>query len=161
MPFGYGAACALAASVAMSIAAGTIPARAETPAAYCARAGTDDLPRPIPEALAPAVNAAFGTRMPARVAVDTTVFRCDRGHVWVCTAGANLPCGKANTDRAPGAGVVRWCRDHADDATVPAVAAGHDAIHAWRCQVGSPRMVGRTLDVDHRGFIARFWKVLP
>ena len=54
----------------------------------------------------------------------------------VCTVGANLPCGKANTYCDPSAGVVQWCRDNPDASVVPAVATGHDTIYEWRCQGG-------------------------
>jgi hypothetical protein len=104
-----------AATLAVGCAA---PVRAETPPALCKRVGTDDTTQPIPEDLVPAANAAFGMRLPARVAVDTTVYRCARGHVMVCTTGANLPCGKANTKRAPSAGMVQWCRDNPDASVV-------------------------------------------
>jgi hypothetical protein len=136
-------------------------AHAQAPAALCQRVGTDDTTRPIPEALVPAVNAAFSTRMPARVAMDTTVYRCAKDRVLVCTAGANLPCGKANTSRAPAEGEVQWCRDHPDDAFIPAVATGHDTIYQWSCHGGVPRIAGQTLHVDSRGFVAEFWKQLP
>ena len=137
------------------------PAHAETPAAVCARIGTDDAPRPIPGALVPAVNAAFATSMPAQVAVATTVFRCAGGHVLVCTAGANLPCGKANSGRTPGPGAIDWCRGHAESAFIPAYAVGHDTIYAWRCRGGVPEIAGPALPVDARGFIAQYWKTLP
>ena len=137
------------------------PARAETPAAFCKRIGTDDTTQPIPEDLVAAVNAAFGMRLPTRVAVDTTVFRCAGGHVMVCTVGANLPCGKADTKRAPSPGVVKWCRDNPDTEVVPAVATGHDTIYAWQCRAGMPSIVRQTLHVDRHGFIAEFWKALP
>jgi hypothetical protein len=149
-----------AALVSLLVAMSATPALAETPAAFCRRVGTDDTTRPIPEALVPAVNAAFGMRMPARVAVDTTVFRC-AGGVMVCTVGANLPCGKANTSRDPSAGVIQWCRDNPDASVVPAVATGHDTIYEWHCHVGQPQIVRQTLQVDRRGFITEFWKVLP
>ncbi len=136
-------------------------AHAEPPAAFCQRVGTDDTTRPIPEALVPAVNAAFGTTMPARVAIDTTVYRCATGRVLVCTAGANLPCGKANASRTPAEGEVQWCRDHPDDASIPAVATGHDTIYQWSCRAGVPRIVRQTLHTDPRGFVAEFWKRLP
>ena len=136
-------------------------AHAETPAAFCQRVGNDDSTRPIPEALVPAANTAFGTSMPARVAVDATVYRCATGHVLVCTVGANLPCGKANISRMPAEGEVRWCRDHPDDASIPAVATGHDTIYQGACHAGTPRIVGQALHVDQRGFVAELWKRLP
>ncbi|HSZ92979.1 MAG TPA: hypothetical protein VK822_26785 [Acetobacteraceae bacterium] len=150
-----------AAFVSLLVVMSAAPALAGTPAAFCRRVGTDDTTRPIPEALVPAVNAAFGMRMPARKAVDTTVFRCAGGRVMVCTVGANLPCGKANTNRAPSTGVVRWCRDNPDASVVPAVATGHDTIYQWRCHAGAPQFVRQTHHVDPRGFVAEFWKALP
>jgi hypothetical protein len=148
--------------VATTVLAGTANfACAETPAAFCKRAGTDDTTRPIPQSLVPAANAALTTQMPAHVAMDTTVFRCTGGQVLVCTVGANLPCGKANTSQAPGYGVVQWCREHPDAEVVPAVATGHDTIYRWRCRASAPKIVRQTLHVDPRGFVAEFWKTLP
>jgi hypothetical protein len=95
------------------------------------------------------------------VAIDGTVYRCAAGRVMVCTVGANLPCGKANASRAPGAGVLRWCHDNPNAADVPAAATGHDTIYQWRCGDGVPQIVRQTLHVDPRGFVAEFWKVLP
>lgn len=135
--------------------------RAESPAAACARSGNDDTRKPIPAALVPAVNAVFGTSMPAETAVASTVFRCANGHVLVCTAGANLPCGPANTSRVPGPGASAWCRDHPDETFIPAVATGHDTIFAWRCRHGAPVVDRQVLTVDARGFVAQYWKSLP
>jgi hypothetical protein len=137
-----------------------MPTRAETPAAAIARMGTDDNTRPIPGGLIAAVNAAFATRMPASVAVATTVFRCMDGHVLACTVGANLPSGAANTSRAPGPGAVDWCRANPSADFVPAVATGADTIYAWRCEKGKPRIARQVQAVDSRGFIARYWKPL-
>jgi hypothetical protein len=137
------------------------PSQAAAPAAVCARTGTDDTLRPIPDSLVPAVNTAFGTTMPARTTMDTTVFRCSAGRVLVCTTGANLPCGQANTSRTPGPGAVAWCRGHPNAAFVPAVATGHDTIFAWRCQADTPQIDRQVLEVDPRGFIAAYWKILP
>jgi hypothetical protein len=142
-------------------AAWLTPSYAEPPAAYCQRVGTDDATRPIPEALVPAVNAAFKTRMPPRVAMDTTRFHCAEYRVMVCTVGANLPCGKADTRRTPNTGVIQWCRDNPDTSFVPAAATGHDTIYEWRCHARTPQIVRQTLHVDPRGFVAEFWKQLP
>ncbi len=136
-------------------------AQAATPASVCTRIGTDDTLRPIPESLVPSVNRAFGTTMPARMAIDTTVFRCSGGSVLVCTTGANLPCGPANTSRTPSRGAVAWCRDHPNAAFIPAVATGHDTIFAWRCRDEVPQADRQVLEVDPRGFIGTYWKLLP
>jgi hypothetical protein len=147
--------------VATLVALSLAPAKAETPAAFCARIGTDDTSRPIPEDLVQAVNAAFAMHMPARTAMDTTVFRCADRRVMVCTIGANLPCGKANTGRVPNPGVIQWCRDNPDASFIPAAATGHDTIYQWRCHAGAPQIARQTLHVDPRGFVAEFWKRLP
>jgi hypothetical protein len=138
-----------------------VAARAEMPAKFCARVGTDDTLRPIPESLVPAVNSVFGTDMPARAAMDTTVFRCVNGQVMVCTVGANLPCGPANASRTPSAAMLQWCHDHRDATFIPAVVSGHDTIYAWRCLDGEPQVARQTDQVDPRGFVAQYWKVLP
>lgn len=138
-----------------------VQAHAETPAAFCRRVGTDDTTRPIPEALVPAANAAFGTSMPARMLMDTTVYRCAAGRVLACTVGANLPCGKANTSRTPGEGVVHWCHANPDATSIPAAATGHDTIYQWSCHAGAPGIVRQALHTDPRGFVAEFWRRLP
>jgi hypothetical protein len=148
---------ALAAASAFRLSA----AQAATPAEVCTQIDTGDTLQPIPESLVPAVNRAFGTTMPARMAVDTTVFRCSGGRVLVCTTGANLPCGRANTSRTPGPGTVAWCRDHPNAAFIPAVATGHDTVFAWRCLDDVPQVDRQVLNVDPRGFIGTYWKTLP
>jgi hypothetical protein len=135
-------------------------AHAETPSAICAQVGTDDTLRPIPASLVPAINKMLGTEMPDKMAMDTTVFRCAKRHVLVCTTGANLPCGRANTGRTPSPGAVDWCRDHSGTALIPAVATGHDTTFAWRCQGGTPQIDRQVLEVDTRGFVSRYWKML-
>jgi hypothetical protein len=132
-------------------------ARAETPTGVCTG---DAAPQPIPASLVPAVNALFGIKLPPEVAVATTVFRCVNGRVMVCTAGANLPCGPANTNRVPKSGVVDWCRDHPNAASLPAVVVGHDTIFVWQCRDGAPHIARQILDVDDQGFIKQYWKEL-
>jgi hypothetical protein len=100
--------------------------------------------RPNPQNLVPAVNAAFAMRMPERMATDTTVFRCAVQRVMVCTAGANLPRGKANTSRASSAGIVQWCHDNPDAVIIPAVATGRDTIYGWRCRADVAPTVWQT-----------------
>jgi len=138
----------------------TAPARAESPAATCLRLGTEDTLREIPRSLVHAVNTAFGTRMPARVVLATTVFRCANAHVLVCTTGANLPCGRANTDRMPAPGAVDWCREHPDDTFIPAAVVGHETIYDWRCRIGAPEIARQAHEIDGRGFFAQYWKRL-
>lgn len=134
-------------------------AYAETPAAFCARVGTDDTLRPIPAALVSAVNAAFHTAMPADVATRMTVFRCADRRVLVCSVGANLPCDKADTSRVS-VGAAQWCKEHRDAPFIPAYATGHATIFAWRCRDGGPVIAEQRFTVDRRGFVAEFWRRL-
>jgi hypothetical protein len=150
---------ALAAAALAGALAGA--ARAETPAAACGRLGTDDTPRPVPESLAPAVNRAFGTSMPADMVARTSTFRCAGGRVLVCMAGANLPCGPANGSREPAPGAADWCRQNPEADFIPAYIVGHDTIYAWRCRAGAPAIDRQVLTVDPRGFVADYWKTLP
>jgi hypothetical protein len=138
-----------------------VAARAETPANFCVRVGTDDALRPIPESLVPAVNSVFGTAMPVRTAMDATVFRCVDRRVMVCTVGANLPCGSANASRTPTAAMSQWCRDNREATFIPAVVSRHDTIYAWRCLDGAPQVDREIGQVDPRGFVAGYWKALP
>jgi hypothetical protein len=137
------------------------PALASTPAQICVRQVTDDTLRPVPEALAGAVNQLFGTSMPASMVAATAVYRCYDGKVQVCTTGANLPCGKANTSRAPNQGEVEWCRQNPAAEYIPAYITGHDTVFDWRCGNGVPQITRQVFDVDSRGFVAQFWKPLP
>ena len=132
----------------------------EAPAARCARLSTDDTLLPVPESLAIEVNAAFGTALPPASIPATTVYRCVAGQVMVCTAGANLPCGKADTSRTPGEGAVSWCKQNPQADFIPAYATGHDTIFAWRCKDGAALVEKQLLDVDAQGFIKQFWKPL-
>ncbi len=137
---------------------GARAAQAETPAGRCANVGTDNTLLPVPESLASRVNAVFGTSMPDDVVAATTMYRCAAGQVMVCTAGANLPCGLADTSRVPGTGEIAWCKDNPEADFIPAFATGHDTIFAWRCRAGAAEIQKRILDVDAQGFIGQFWK---
>lgn len=132
---------------------------AESPAQFCASVGTNDTLRPIPAALAPALNAVFHTTMPSDVAVRMTVFRCAGGHVMVCGMGANLPCGKADASRVS-VGGAQWCKEHPDADFIPAYATGHATIFDWRCRGGAPVIAKQRYSVDPRGFVAEYWRRL-
>jgi hypothetical protein len=138
---------------------GSVAARAQTeaPAQYCRRVGTDDTLRAVPATLAPEVRRLFSLQMPDDMVVRTSQFRCMAGDVMVCTAGANLPCGKAKTSRSlPAAG--QYCRDHPDSEVVPMVVTGHDTIYRWRC-AGTSAVAGDAVEaLDARGFFVRFWR---
>jgi hypothetical protein len=145
----------------LTVCAAAAPARAETPGEVCAGVGTDDTARPVAAAFAPTVNALFGTRLPAEMVGQTTVFRCDGGRALVCMAGANLPCGKADAARAPSPGLAQWCRENPDAANVPAYVTGHDTIFTWHCVGERAEVARQVLSLDPRGFVAEMWKPWP
>jgi hypothetical protein len=132
-------------------------ARAQDAVQLCREKGTDDYARPIPQSLVPAAKRIFGLRMTNQQVLHSTVFRCADGHVLLCTYGANLPCGKANSDRdLPGA--EAWCRDHPNADFVPRYAIPWGNIYDWRCAGGRPKVIKQIEEIDSRGFVARYWK---
>lgn len=132
-----------------------------SPTEYCRQIGTDDTLRSVPPSLVPTVVKLFQLEAmsPAEVS-RLSYFRCADHHVLVCTVGANLPCGKAETRRdLPGADA--WCADNAGSDFIPMSATGHATIYRWRCE--GPRAVtaGTLLSVDPRGFISDYWRQVP
>ena len=146
----------LMAAVILSLGGGA--AAAASPFALCRKLGTDDRLRPLPAALVPAATRLFGlSAMPPEQIERATFFRCMDRQVLLCTVGANLPCGKADTRRRlPGA--VAWCAEHPVADAIPMSATGHATVYSWRCDGGKPIASGRAAPVDRRGFIALFWK---
>ena len=134
-------------------------AQAQDASRLCGGIGTDDTLRPVPASLGPAVNTVFGMSMPPAQAARMTSYGCVRGRALVCTAGANLPCGKANVSRKlPGADA--YCRQNPNADFIPAAATGHDRIFEWRCSGRTATATKQTAQVDDRGFIKDFWKPL-
>ncbi len=135
------------------------------PAAYCAAVHTIDKPdgryvgAPVPEWIARGLMRA--TDAPASSDVSFfqhAAWRCDRGRVLACSYGANIPCDdKADIGRTPGQGEREFCRENPGADVVPAVATGHAAVYAWRCNGTRPVIVRQVLKVDRRGFPAEFW----
>jgi hypothetical protein len=131
-------------------------ATAQDAVQLCREKGTDDDVRPIPQSLVPAAERIFGLRMRDQQVLHSTVYRCADGHVLLCTYGANLPCGKANSDRdLPGA--EAWCRDHPNATFVPRFAIPRGNIYDWGCAGGSPKVIKQIEEIDPRGFVARYW----
>ena len=125
---------------------------------YCRQIGTDDTLCSVPPSLVSAVVRLFQLEAMPPVQVErSTCFRCADSHVFVCTVGANLACGKADTRRdLPG--VKAWCVEHAGSQNIPAYVTGHDTIYRWRCD-GRRSVASRSeLSVDQHGFISQNWK---
>lgn len=127
--------------------------------ARCARAGNDDRLRPLEAGLIAQARRAFelGPEMSRNLVIATTSMRCMGGKVWLCNAGANLACGKADVSRVS-AGADRFCKTNPNSNDVPMAATGHATIYSWKC-VGTKARVDRSFArVDTRGFIADNWK---
>jgi hypothetical protein len=146
------------ACVVVMAALGVAPnGAAGQPLGICKPGVTDDKLAPLPSGLVARAKQLFGLDIPDDVVLKSTVYRCMGGKTLLCTAGANLVCGKANTSRdLPG--VTAWCRDHSGSDDVPAFVTGHDTIYRWHCFGGKPRIAATIEATDSRGFIARNWK---
>ena len=145
--------------MALLLLAATQGARAQTsPMGYCRQIGTDDALRAVPPSLVPVVVRLFQLEaMPVEQVERSTYFRCADRHVFVCTVGANLVCGKADRRRDL-SGVKAWCAENAGSPIVPAYVTGHATIYLWRCDGPRPVASRSALSVDPRGFIAQNWK---
>jgi hypothetical protein len=127
----------------------------ESPRAFCARVRNDDTLRPPPPGLLPAIHRLF--HISGGYALHSTYFRCASGNVLLCTVGANLPCGKANTSNdLPAA--TQWCESHPDSDFIPLAVTGHDTIYTWRCIGGRAQAGAPIAKLDPRGFFDKYWK---
>jgi hypothetical protein len=140
---------------------GSVPARAQDARAACAKIVDDDRLRPLPGNLVAQARRLFdlSADMPVDFVRTSTSMRCMHGDVWLCNAGANLVCGKADARRrSPGADA--FCRQNPNATGVPMAATGHATIYAWTCVGGRARIERRFETIDGRGFIAGNWKRL-
>jgi hypothetical protein len=152
---GLAAILCLSAVLAVPRGAAAAPARDENPRAYCARVGTDDEVRAAPVSLAADIRRLFN--IDGRFAVRSSVYRCADGAVLVCTIGANLPCGKANTAKESAA-ATQWCQSHHESDFIPMVVTGHDTLYSWRCVGGKAEAGAPVGALDARGFFEENWK---
>jgi hypothetical protein len=137
-------------------------ALAAIPQAHAAsRCQGDELtPRPLLPQLLPQAEQAFGlSNAPSDWVQKTTVIRCMDGKIWACNAGANLPCGKANTATRLPAG-DDWCRQNPNADFIPAYITGHDTAWRWRCLKGAPATIGPPASIDAEGYLSAYWKPL-
>jgi hypothetical protein len=144
----------------------------ESPFDYCRALGTIDQPdgslvelsqtpemvRAIADAWIMPPDAEF-RRLP-----PTLTWRCMDGQVYVCTYGANIPCGaKANVDLNPTAEMTRWCQTPPSNLPpgmplfLPAYLTGRTTVYSWVCEDGSALTYGEPTPVDAAGYIKRFW----
>jgi hypothetical protein len=132
-------------------------------AEQCVRKRNDDTVRSYDPSLKAGLLAAYGHLFPkAQMPPDDRAFqsgahiRCMDGRLFACFTGANLPCTKMNTvGENEGAGA--FCRSNPDAQAVPAFAAGHDTIYAYRCVGRRAEIEATVLTLDARGFAASLW----
>ena len=147
---------ALATAAVVSLALVGV-ARAASPAAICAAVGTDDALRPLLPSLVGPARRAFGyTGMTAAEVERLTVFRCMDAQVLMCSWGANLDCGKAETSPTLDS-AANWCVANPNAAVVPAYVTGHDTIFRWSCLDGAA-VASDPAPLDARGFFQSDWK---
>lgn len=149
-----------AAAACLALGLACLPSLAQA-AGACAAGVTDDTLRPLPQSDASAARQAFGLApdMPDSLIAQLTVYRCAAGRMLICTAGANLPCGKADTATHLTA-ATHWCADNPDAAFIPAYVTGHDTAYQWRCH-GGRAVPGQAATLDDRGFFESYWKPAP
>ncbi|MGH6795745.1 MAG: hypothetical protein ACREDD_07250 [Methylocella sp.] len=150
---------AVIAGSATILAAGT--ACAQDAKSLCARVTTDDRARPLPITLVPAARQlfSFSVDTPSGYIRKGTSFRCMGGKVFLCNAGANLVCGKANTSRTS-VGAADFCKQNPGSYVVPMAATGHATVYEWKC-AGNKAVISKQAEtVDPRGFITENWKQL-
>ncbi len=137
--------------------AAAAPAEHESPRAYCSRIGTDDTLRLPTPSLAPAIRRLFG--LSGADVLKSSYYRCAGGAVLVCSVGANLPCGKANSSKTLPA-AAQWCATHANSDFIPMYVTGHDTLYSWRCAGASAAAGAPIGKLDARGFFPDYWKKL-
>jgi len=147
---------AIAALVAPLLAFPVAASAAGPTAAYCSR-GVSSRERTLPPELASPAARALGVDL--AMTKSGAFFRCSGGRLLVCAVGANLWCGKADTNANPRS-VVAYCRRNPSAALAPMAVTGHATIYAWRCARGVPQIEGSPRAVDSDGYIADNWREL-
>jgi hypothetical protein len=135
------------------------------PFTYCAAVGTIDVlderytdpevPEEIVEALREELEMADDA--PTEWVAAGTCWRCMDGKVWACFVGANLPCYKADTSRAPSPEMKGFCEENPTSDFIPAHITGRETIYQWRCTDGAPEIVKELFKPDAQGFLSDYW----
>lgn len=142
------------------LAAACLYAQASQAAGLCKAHQNDDHLWPLPASLVPQMEGAFGLHDTQPDDIQKlTVVRCMNGKTWACFAGANLPCGKANTARHMPA-AKPFCAENQEADFIPAYITGHDSIYTWRCKAGAPVFLQPPAKLDRRGFFTQYWHEL-
>jgi hypothetical protein len=147
---------ATGALVALSLAFPAAASPESLTAAYCA-AGVSSGLRPLPSRLVGPAALALG--VDAKMLKSGASFRCSGGKLLVCAVGANLWCGKADTNAKPRS-VIVYCRRNPSAALAPMAVTGHATIYSWRCERGVPKIAATPRAVDSDGYLADNWRAL-
>ncbi len=138
------------------------------PFAYCAAAGTDDAPADetvdgeLPDAIVQGMIAQSIIAADAPAAIQqAALWRCMNGNVWVCTVGANLPCGeKADLSETPTQAMEDFCQSNASAEAIPATVTGRATVYSWQCDGETPTVIEQLFTADAQGYLAEFWTEL-
>ncbi|AHJ62942.1 putative secreted protein [Granulibacter bethesdensis] len=130
----------------------------QDPVAYCKSIGTNDTVRPIPSSLHTKGDALFNLKPHASSMLQ---WRCMDHAVWICSPGANLPCGKADVTLGTPGPITEWCQGHPDTDFVPMYVIGHNSPFTWSCKGKEPLRSPHEAKLDSRGFFKSYWKQLP
>jgi predicted secreted protein len=137
------------------------------PFGYCTAVGTVDAPDSRytgpakPDSIVAAIRSIF-PNMPADVAARGLSWRCLKGQPLACEVGANLPCGKVDTNKAPTPAMAEFCQAQPGSDFIPAAVTGHETIYGWKCSGTTPVVDKQLVDVDSQGFGSNYWyQVVP
>jgi hypothetical protein len=124
---------------------------------YCPDGADHRVAQKVPAELEQRVARTFGIGVDQ--AREAAMVRCVGPRLMACWVGANLNCGKADTQRRL-LGATSFCQDNPDAADIPMAATGHDTIYAWRCVHGQAVAGKVVLAVDSQGYIRDNWRVV-
>ena len=137
------------------------------PFAYCAEAGTIDVPdaRYTGPALPDVIVQGYlkANSLDLSLAADEnftkmTSWRCMNSRVYACNVGANLPCAsKANLDKTPTEPMIDFCKANPGSDFIPAVVTGRETVYNWVCDKEAPLAKEQLSQADAAGFIANIW----
>ena len=133
------------------------------PFAYCADVGTDVMPTAAGSALPDAiVQGMIDQDIVAADAPEAiqqaALWRCMDGDVWVCTVGADLPCGeKADLSETPTAAMEQFCQENSGSDFIPAAVTGRATVYSWNCDGATPTIIEQLFTADAQGYLAEFW----
>ncbi|HEX2922666.1 MAG TPA: protease inhibitor I42 family protein [Chloroflexota bacterium] len=132
------------------------------PFGYCTAVGTVDEPdgRYVgpakPDSIVAAIRSLF-PNMPPEAAARGLSWRCLKGQPLACEVGANLPCGKVNSNDTPTPQMSEFCQNRPDSDFIPAAITGHETIYSWKCSGTNPVVDKQVVDVDSQGFGSNYW----